>query len=235
MIRQPLSILTRATPDGAKSCRRSNTKAHVFTTKSMATDTRCCCSPPAACDRRFASGQTRHGNPIDTLGDAFRVIAMDQRNAGHSTAPIHSSNGWHSYTTDHIALMDQLGIERAHVLGGCIGGSYCLGDAGCTDAGNGGGAAATDRPRRRQPSGVLRNVRQLGQRVATTASGCRGNAWDAFRERMYGGDFVFNVSRDFVRQCSTPMLVLLGNDRYHPSVTSREIADLAPNAQLVER
>jgi len=60
-------------------------------------------------------------------------------------------------------------------------------------------------------------------------------AWLAFRNRMYGGDFVFNVSREFVRTCKTPMLVLLGNDRYHPSITSREIVELAPNAELVER
>jgi hypothetical protein len=52
---------------------------------------------------------------------------------------------------------------------------------------------------------------------------------------MYGGDFVFSVSRDFVRSCRIPMLVLLGNDRYHPSMTSREIVELAPNAELVER
>jgi hypothetical protein len=45
---------------------------------------------------------------------------------------------------------------------------------------------------------------------------------------------VFNVSRDFVRRCQTPMLVLMGSDLYHPSVTSREIAELAPNAELVE-
>jgi hypothetical protein len=31
------------------------------------------------------------------------------------------------------------------------------------------------------------------------------------------------------------MLVLLGNDLYHPSETSREIVALAPNAELVER
>jgi hypothetical protein len=52
---------------------------------------------------------------------------------------------------------------------------------------------------------------------------------------MYDGDFVFNVSRDFVRGCPNPILVLLGNDLYHPSETSREIARLAPNAELVER
>jgi len=51
---------------------------------------------------------------------------------------------------------------------------------------------------------------------------------------MYGGDFLFNVSREFVSRCTTPLLVLLGNDLYHPEETSREIAALAPNATLVE-
>ena len=35
--------------------------------------------------------------------------------------------------------------------------------------------------------------------------------------------------------CATPMLVLMGNDLYHPESTSRELAELAPNAELVER
>ena len=30
------------------------------------------------------------------------------------------------------------------------------------------------------------------------------------------------------------MLVLMGNDVYHPEIISREIADLAPNAKLIE-
>jgi pimeloyl-ACP methyl ester carboxylesterase len=54
-----------------------------------------------------------------------------------------------------------------------------------------------------------------------------------FRERMYGTDFVFNVDRDFVRKCTTPLLVLAGNDLYHPAPVSREIADLAPNAEIL--
>ena len=45
---------------------------------------------------------------------------------------------------------------------------------------------------------------------------------------------MFNVSRDFVRGCEIPMLVLMGNDLYHPQETSREIAELAPHAELVE-
>jgi pimeloyl-ACP methyl ester carboxylesterase len=55
-----------------------------------------------------------------------------------------------------------------------------------------------------------------------------------FRDRMYGTEFVFNVSREFVRSCKTPMLILCGNDDYHPNETSRDIAALAPNAELVE-
>jgi len=60
------------------------------------------------------------------------------------------------------------------------------------------------------------------------------SALSEFRERMYGTDFVFNVSREFVRSCKTPMLILCGSDDYHPTETSKEIASLAPNAELVE-
>ena len=66
-------------------------------------------------------------NPIEVLSPHFQVIAMDQRNAGQSSAPISSTDDWQTYTNDHIALLDHLGIERCHIMGGCIGGSYCFG------------------------------------------------------------------------------------------------------------
>ncbi|HKF28180.1 MAG TPA: alpha/beta hydrolase, partial [Candidatus Binataceae bacterium] len=66
-------------------------------------------------------------DPTRELAGDFRVIAMDQRNAGQSRAPLSASNGWHSYTADHLALLDHLMIDRCHVMGGCIGGSYSLG------------------------------------------------------------------------------------------------------------
>ena len=47
----------------------------------------------------------------------FRVIAMDQRNAGRSRAPVRRRDGWETYARDHIALLDHLGIERCHTLG----------------------------------------------------------------------------------------------------------------------
>src|SRR5712691_11904234 len=66
-------------------------------------------------------------NPLDELSDRFQVIAMDQRNAGASVAPITSDDGWQVYLEDQLALMDHLGGERFHVMGGCIGSSYALG------------------------------------------------------------------------------------------------------------
>ena len=51
---------------------------------------------------------------------------------------------------------------------------------------------------------------------------------------MFGGDFLFNVSEDFVAHCSIPLLVLMGSDVYHPEVTSRKVVELAPRATLIE-
>src|SRR5436309_1119958 len=59
-------------------------------------------------------------------------------------------------------------------------------------------------------------------------------ALESFKKTMSGGDFLFNVSREFVTKCQTPLLVLLGNDLHHPAETSRELAALAPNATLIE-
>ena len=66
-------------------------------------------------------------DPRVALAGQFRVIAMDQRNAGKSSAPVSNKDGWHSYTNDQLALMDYLSIERFHAVGMCIGGPFCLG------------------------------------------------------------------------------------------------------------
>ena len=53
-----------------------------------------------------------------------------------------------------------------------------------------------------------------------------------FGHNMFGGDFVFSVSRDFVRRCTTPLLLQPGTDKPHPAETSAEIAKLAPNLEI---
>jgi hypothetical protein len=50
----------------------------------------------------------------------------------------------------------------------------------------------------------------------------------SFGRNMFGGDFVFSVSREFVRDCTTPLLLQPGSDVPHPAETSAEIVRLAP-------
>jgi len=191
----------------------------------------------------FAPGGMRsaidfwHRSPFDPtvdLATSFRVIAMDQRNAGRSRGPVSASDGWPTYTADHLALLDHLGIQRCHVMGGCIGSSYCL-------------SIIKEAPERitaailQNPIGLTENNREAFREMfdgwAKELKSERPELTDAaltsFRESMYGGDFVFAVSRDFVRSCSTPLMVLAGDDLYHPAPISREIAELAPNLEFV--
>jgi hypothetical protein len=53
-----------------------------------------------------------------------------------------------------------------------------------------------------------------------------------FGRNMFGGDFVFSVSRDFVSTCRTPLLLQPGTDTPHPAETSAEIARLAPTLEI---
>ena len=64
--------------------------------------------------------------PFEVLNEGFRVIAMDQRNAGHSKAPIRATDGWVEYAEDAIGLIDHLGLEGLAIWGRCIGPAFCL-------------------------------------------------------------------------------------------------------------
>ena len=57
---------------------------------------------------------------------------------------------------------------------------------------------------------------------------------DKFLTRMYrtDPDFVFTVTRDFVRQCQTPVLILPDDIPAHPYAVAMETAMLAPNAEV---
>jgi hypothetical protein len=56
-----------------------------------------------------------------------------------------------------------------------------------------------------------------------------------FGNNMFGGDFVFSVSRHFVRQCQTPLLVMPGDDPPHPRAIGEEIIELAPNVEALRQ
>jgi hypothetical protein len=57
---------------------------------------------------------------------------------------------------------------------------------------------------------------------------------DAFLNKMYrtDADFVFTVTRDFVRNCQTPILVLPDDVPAHPYAVAMEVVRLSPNAEV---
>jgi pimeloyl-ACP methyl ester carboxylesterase len=194
------------------------------------------CFAPGGLWSAISCWEGRPPHLIELLSPHFRVIVMDQRNAGRSHAPITGEDGWHNFTADHIALLDHLGIETCYIAGMCIGCSFSLALA----------KAAPERVAKAlllQPLGLSPTNRPLFYDLFSNwvismreqHPDMSEADWSAFRSRLYDGDFTFSVSRDFVRSCQTPMLVLMGNDQFHPSEISREVVDLAPHARLVEQ
>ena len=173
-------------------------------------------------------------NPISEFADEYQVIAMDQRNAGgRSRAPITAQDGWDTYTADHIAVLDHLGIERCHLYGQCIGGPFILNLI------------------KAQPSRVAAAV--LAQPIGRVAPELpprteRFNHWaatlidhpeatdavlDAFYRNLYANGFAYCVDRAFLASCLIPCLVLAGNDAAHPFAIAEEVAQCLPNAEFV--
>jgi pimeloyl-ACP methyl ester carboxylesterase len=171
-------------------------------------------------------------DPTVVLSAKFRVIAMDQRNAGQSRAPIRAGDGWQNYADDHLALMDHLGIKRCHVMGGCIGSSFSL--TLCERAPQRISAAVLQ-----NPIGFANNRHVFAETFGAWAKAMRERdptldqaTLDAFSKNMFGGDFVFSVGRNAVSHCAVPLLVMPGDDPPHPAAIGEEIGRLAPKAEM---
>jgi pimeloyl-ACP methyl ester carboxylesterase len=171
-------------------------------------------------------------NPMADLSSRFTVVGMDQRNAGSSRGAVTETHGWHTYAGDHLALMDHLGFRRFAVMGGCIGSTYCL--TLCELAPERIAAAVLQ-----NPIGLHENRDTWDEAVSGFAKtmlardpSLTEDVIKKFGHNMFGGDFVFSVSRDFVRRCPTPLLLQPGTDKPHPAATSAEIAKLALNLEI---
>ena len=64
-------------------------------------------------------------NPIESFADEFMVIGMDQRHCGRSKTGL-TPFSYDEAMQDQIAVLNDLGLARAHVMGGCIGCAYAL-------------------------------------------------------------------------------------------------------------
>ena len=174
-------------------------------------------------------------NPIEIFSRHYWVIAMEQRNAGRSRGPIEPDDPWGSYAEDQLGLMSHLGVDRFHVLGCCIGCSYAL--RLIQRAPERVAAAVIE-----QPIGISEENRSVlpqhlfgrwAEELLRQRPELQADAMQAFGKQMFGGDFVFSVTRDFVKSCTTPMLVMPGNNLDHPRVIGNEIAALAANSEII--
>jgi pimeloyl-ACP methyl ester carboxylesterase len=177
-------------------------------------------------------------NAIEEFKSEYRCVTMDLRNAnaGQSSGPLEVERPWDSYTDDHLGLMDHLGIDKFMVMGFCIGGPFIWNLL----------ERAPDRivaAVLAQPSGFRpempdlfyqNNMTGWGPALAARRPDVTMEMVDAFLTNMYRnkGDFVFTVTRDFVRGCQTPVLVLPDDIPAHPYAVAMESVLLAPNSEV---
>jgi len=178
-------------------------------------------------------------NAIDEFKGQYRCITADLRNAptGQSTGPVEVDRPWESYADDQLGLMDHLGIDKFAVMGFCIGGPFIW------------------TLLKRAPNRIVASVhaQPVGWRPEMRDRKYPGSFWagwpaqinakrpeipvqtaDQFVTRMFetNPDFVFTVTRDFVRNSQTPVLILPDDVPPHPYAPALECAMLAPNSEL---
>jgi pimeloyl-ACP methyl ester carboxylesterase len=187
---------------------------------------------------RMAGLVTSPFNPIEEFKGEYRCIFADLRNAngGESSGPLEVDRPWDAYADDHIGLMDHLGIDKFMVLGFCIGGPFIWNLM----------KRAPDRvvaavPA--QPVGFRPEMPTLmydggmtgwGPDLVKRRPDVTMDTVEKFLNKMFRNnpDFVFTVTRDFVRNCQTPVLVMPDDVPPHPYTVAMECVMLAPKAEV---
>ena len=174
-------------------------------------------------------------NPLRDFTSKYQVIVMDQRNAagGRSRAPITAQDGWHTYTSDHLAVLDHLKVDKCHLYGQCIGGSFIM-------------SLIKMAPERVASAVLAQPIGRVGDmkagwpaRFEEWARSLEGHpeatddVLDAMYKNLYAPGFLYAVDREFVKQVKTPCLVLAGNDEAHPYPISEETDRLLPHSEFV--
>jgi pimeloyl-ACP methyl ester carboxylesterase len=163
---------------------------------------------------------------------------MDQRNAsdGESTGPLDTTDPWGAFADDQLGLMDHLGVHEFMALGCCIGGPFVLklmerapdrlvAGVLCQPVGH----------RAEDPDVMYRSGHDgWGPQLLTRLPDISTDLVEAYLHALYrtNPDFVYSVSREFVRACTTPMLVMPDDVPAHPYQVCEDILALAPHAEV---
>ena len=195
-------------------------------------------TPGGGLNSRVSNWPTAVFNGPEAFKNDFRCITMDQRNAnsGESSGPIPKDDPWGAFADDQLGLMDHLGISEFFFMGYCIGGCFAMklierapqrvvAAVLCQTVGH-----TPEHPDYMYNSG--RDVwapELLARRPDLTQAMVDKYLHDLYRVQP---DFVYSVSRDFARNCRTPLLVLPDATPAHPHQSSVDVASLAPNAEI---
>jgi len=184
----------------------------------------------------------KNGNPfpaIDEFKGEYRCITADLRNApsGQSTGPVEVDRPWESYADDQLGLMDHLGIDKFMVMGFCIGGPFIwslLKRAPNRIAGAVVAQPVGWRPEMRDPKYPGAFWKGWPAQINAKRPEIPVQTAEQFTIRMFetNPDFVFTVTRDFVRSCQNPVLILPDDVPPHPLAPAMECAMLAPKAEV---
>ena len=177
-------------------------------------------------------------NPIEEFKGEYRCIYADLRNAvdGQSSGPLEIDRPWDSFTDDHLGLMDHLGIDKFMVLGFCIAGPFIWNIL--KRAPDRVVAAVPAQPvgfRPELPNALYDSQSTgWGAQVVKRRPEITPEMAEKFLNRMFrtNPDFVFTVTRDFVRNCQTPVLILPDDTAGHSYAVAIECAMLAPKSEL---
>ena len=181
------------------------------------------------------------GNPFNAFEEfkgEYRCIGADLRNAnaGQSSGPLEIDRPWDAHADDQLGVLDHLKIDKFMVMGFCIGGPFIWNLL--KRAPNRIVAAVLA-----QPSGSRPEMRDLfyetnmkgwGPELVKRRPEITMQMVDRYLTKMYrtNPDFVFTVTRDFVRNCQTPVLILPDDIPAHPYAVAMEAAMLAPKAEV---
>ncbi|HUE65728.1 MAG TPA: alpha/beta hydrolase [Rhizomicrobium sp.] len=177
-------------------------------------------------------------NPMEEFKREYHCVAADLRNSndGFSSGPLEIDRPWDSHTDDQLGVMDHLGIDKFMVIGFCIGGPFIWNLL----------KRAPDRVVAAvlaQPSGFRpemptlyydTNMAGWGPALVKRRPEITMETVERYLTKMYrtNPDFVLTVTRDFVRHCQTPVLILPDDIPAHPYAVAMESAMLAPKAEV---
>ncbi len=185
----------------------------------------------------MAGLKTSPFNPVEEFKGEYRCIFADLRNAnsGQSSGPLEIDRPWDSFADDHLGLMDHLGIDKFMVLGFCIGGPFIWNLL--KRAPERVVAAVPAQPvgfRPEMPTLLYDNsMGGWGPELVKRRPEITMEMVDKFLTKLYRtNDFVLTVTRDFVRDCQTPVLILPDDVPAHPYAVAMECAMLAPKAEV---